>query len=195
MGALNLQLGGQTAKPIVGLSGSDAAKVDQAVSTIMQRDNVPAISLAIVRHGEIIYLKAYGLAELPRTSNSSTIAQHGRPASVSTRFAIGSVSKEFAAAAILELCDQGKLSLDDTVSKYLPALTDSGHVTIRQLLNHTSGYRDYFLQEYIPAQMQQPTSVDAILKGWAERPLDFSPGHDWQYSGTNYVIAGKIVQR
>ena len=165
-------------------SGADSADVDDAVRTIMRRDDVPAISVAIVRDDAIVDLKAYGDAALPN-----------RAATVSTRFAIGSITKQFTAAAILVLVDREKLSLDDTVSKYLPELTGSGRVTIRELLSHTSGYRDYFLQEYIPARMQRPTSVDSILRTWAERPLDFEPGSQWQYSGTNYVIAGRIVER
>jgi CubicO group peptidase (beta-lactamase class C family) len=131
----------------------------------MQRNNVPAVSLAIVRHGQIAYLKAYGFAE----------SSSDRAATVSTRFAIGSVSKEFTAAAILVLVDRGKVSLDDTVSKYLPKLTGAGRITIRELLNHTSGYRDYFIQEYIPARMQRPTTVDTILRTWAQPPARFSP--------------------
>jgi CubicO group peptidase (beta-lactamase class C family) len=161
----------------------------------MQRDNVPAISLAIVRDGQIAYLNAYGFAKLSTDVDRNKTASSSRTAAVSTRFAIGSVSKEFTAAAILLLADRGQLSLDDTVSKFLPRLTDADQVTIRELLSHTSGYRDYFLQEYIPTRMQQPTSVDAILTASAERALDFPPGQEWQYSGTNYVIAGRIVEK
>ena len=175
------------------LSRVERARVDEAVRTTMQRNDVPGVSLAIVRNGSIAYLKAYGFAELAHGSGDSESAP--RRASVSTRFAIGSVSKEFTAAAILLLSDRGKLSLDDPVSKYVPQLTDANRVTLHELLSHTSGYRDYFLQEYIPARMQQPTSVDAILSSWAERPLDFPPGQQWQYSGTNYVIAGRIVEK
>jgi len=172
------------------LSSSEQVFVDKTVRDMMELDNVPAISLAIVRDGQISYLKAYGYAELPSPRNAS-----GRIATTATRFAIGSVSKEFTAAAILFLVSRGKLSLDDKVAKYLPQLTDAKNITIRELLSHTSGYRDYFLQEYIPARMQQPTEVDSILKNWGERPLDFSPGEEWQYSGTNYVIAGRIVEK
>jgi D-alanyl-D-alanine carboxypeptidase len=149
------------------LTKSEIAQVDSAAREILRRDNVPGLSLAIVRNGEIAYRQAYGFGEL---------------------------SKEFTAAAILLLADRGKLSLDDPVSKFLPHLTSADRITVRQLLNHTSGYSDYFLQEYIPARTQQPTTVDAILKEWGERPLDFSPGEDWQYSSTNYVIAGRIVE-
>jgi len=172
------------------LSSSEQVFVDKTVHDMMELDNVPAISLAIVRDGQISYLKAYGYAELPSPRNAS-----GRIATTATRFAIGSVSKQFTAAAILFLASGGKLSLDDKVAKYLPQLTDAKNITIRELLSHTSGYRDYFLQEYIPARMQQPTEVDSILKNWGERPLDFSPGEEWQYSGTNYVIAGRVVEK
>jgi D-alanyl-D-alanine carboxypeptidase len=191
--AASPRLGAQDSRD--SLDTVESSQVDEAVRAIMQRDDVPAISLAIVRHGQIAYLKAYGFARLPTDARRLEIAPSSRTASVSTRFAIGSVSKEFTAAAILLLADRGKLSLDDTVSKYLPDLTDANRVTIRELLSHTSGYRDYFLQEYIPARMQRPTSVDAILRTWAERPLDFPPGEEWQYSGTNYVVAGRIVER
>ena len=172
------------------LSTAEAAQVDASVQTIMERDSVPAISLAIVRNGQLAYAKAYGHAELP----NSEAAHRDRLASTATRFAIGSVSKEFTAAAILVLADRGKLSLEDPVSQFLPKLTGATQVTIHQLLNHTSGYRDYFLQEYIPARMQRATSVDSILRKWAERPLDFLPGTQWQYSGTNYTIAGRIIE-
>lgn len=185
----------QEPKAVARLDRVERAQVDEAVRSIMRHNDVPAISLAIVRHGQIAYLKAYGFAELHADAGNIETASIPRTARVSTRFAIGSVSKEFTAAAILLLVDRGKLSLDDTVSKYLPDLTDAKQVTIRELLSHLSGYRDYFLQEYIPAQMQRPTSVDAILKTWAERPLDFPPGQEWQYSGTNYVIAGRIVEK
>ncbi len=164
----------QAPKAVASLDKVESAQVDEAVRSIMQRDDVPAISLAIVRHGQIAYSKAYGFAELHADIGNIEAAPLPRVASVSSRFAIGSVSKEFTAAAILVLADRGKLALDDTVSKYLPALTTAKQITIRELLSHTSGYRDYFLQEYIPAQMQRPTSIDAILKNRAERRLSHS---------------------
>jgi D-alanyl-D-alanine carboxypeptidase len=172
------------------LNPAERARVDEAVRAIMQRNDVPGLSLAVVRGGQIAYVQAYGAAVLPDRAGGA-----GRAADVSTRFAIGSVTKEFTAAAILLLAVRGRLSLDDRVVKFLPELTGAGQVTIRELLTHTSGYRDYFLQEYIPARMQRPTSVDAILRGWGQRPLDFPPGSQWQYSGTNYVIAGRIVEK
>jgi|SRR5579872_832571 len=167
-------------------SSSDSSVVDDCVRETMRRDNVPALSIAIVQNGKLAYVHAYGQAEIDHTQ--------GRRAVPETRFPIGSITKEFTAAAILLLAERGKLALGDPVSRFLPALTASSQVTIRELLSHTSGYQDYFTQEYIPPRTQKPTTVEAILKTWAEKPLDFNPGTEWQYSGTNYVIAGKIVE-
>jgi len=117
------------------------------------------------------------------------------PARPPMRYSIGSISKQFTAAAVLMLVEQGKISLDDRVGKYLPSLTRANEVTIRQLLSHTSGYQDYWPQDYVPPFMTQPVTAESILDRWARKPLDFDPGAKWQYSNTNYVIAGVIVEK
>jgi len=138
-----------------------------------------------VKDGQIVYTKAYGDARLqPQT-----------PATPAMRYSIGSISKQFTAAAILLLQEQGKLSLDDKVAKYVPNLTRGNEVTIRQLLSHTSGYQDYWPQDYVMPGMLQPTTAQKILDMWARKPLDFEPGTKWQYSNTNYVIAGVIIEK
>src|SRR2546430_10427328 len=111
------------------------------------------------------------------------------------RYSIGPISRRFTATAILLLQEQGKLSLDDKVGKYVPDLTRANEVTIRQLLSHTSGYQDYWPQDYVMPGMLQPTSAQKIMDAWARKPLDFEPGTKWQYSNTNYVIAGVIVEK
>jgi D-alanyl-D-alanine carboxypeptidase len=93
------------------------------------------------------------------------------------------------------LQEQGALSLDDPVSKYFPDLTRSNEVTIRALLSHTSGYEDYAPQDYIIPEWLQPTTPRAILDKWAKKPLNFDPGTKWQYSNTNYVLAGQIFEK
>jgi D-alanyl-D-alanine carboxypeptidase len=122
---------------------------------------------------------------------SETMATGAR----STPFQIASNSKQFCAAAILLLQDEGKLSLDDKVSKYLPNVTDADKITIRQLLSHTSGLQDYWPQDYSFADMAHPVTPQQILAKWAEKPLDFQPGTQWQYSNTGYVVAGLIVEK
>src|SRR5947208_4038119 len=93
------------------------------------------------------------------------------------------------------LQEQGKLSLDDKVGKFLPDLTRANEVTIRQLLSHTSGYQDYWPQDYVMPGMLKPTTSQEIMARWAKIPLDFDPGTKWQYSNTNYVIAGQLVEK
>ena len=110
------------------------------------------------------------------------------------RYSIGSISKQFTAAAILMLQEQGKLSVDDPVGKYIPGLTRGSEVTIREILSHTSGYQDYWPEDYVMTPMLQTTTARQILDTWAKKPLDFDPGTQWQYSNTNYVIAGRIVE-
>jgi D-alanyl-D-alanine carboxypeptidase len=161
------------------------AKIDAATQQVLTSTGVPSASLAIVQDGRIVYLQAYGDARLePRV-----------PAKAEMRYSIGSISKQFTATAILMLAEQGKLSLDDPVSRFVPNLTRAGEVTIRQILSHTSGYQDYWPQDYVPPFMLQPIIADKILDLWARKPLDFDPGTDWQYSNTGYVIAGLIVER
>ena len=135
--------------------------------------------------GAITYLQAYG---------DGRIEAH-TPALPSMRYSIGSISKQFTAAAVLLLAEQGKLSLDDSVSRFVPNLTRGNQVTIRELLSHTSGYQDYWPQDYVPPFMLQAITADKILDQWARKPLDFDPGTDWQYSNTNFVIAGLIVEK
>ena len=161
------------------------AKIDGIVQQALKQTGVPSVSIAVVKDGEIAYVHAYGMARLePPTA--------ARP---EMRYSIGSISKQFTAAAILLLAEQGKLSLDDPVAKYIPNLTRAGEVTIRQLLSHTSGYQDYWPQDYVPPFMMQPITADKILDLWARKPLDFDPGTKWQYSNTNYVIAGLIIEK
>jgi CubicO group peptidase (beta-lactamase class C family) len=111
------------------------------------------------------------------------------------RYSIGSVSKQFTATAILLLAEEGKLSVDDKVAKWLPELTRASEISIRQLLSMTAGYQDFWPQDYVFTDMQRPTTADSMLARWARKPLDFDPGTKWQYSNTNYVIAATIVEK
>ncbi|HYR77110.1 MAG TPA: serine hydrolase domain-containing protein [Pyrinomonadaceae bacterium] len=167
------------------LSPEIREKIDKLATDVLARTGVPSASVAIVKDSQIVYVKAYGDARLePRT-----------PATPEMRYSIGSISKQFTATAILLLQEQGKLSLDDKVAKFLPNLTRAKEVTIRQLLSHTSGYQDYWPQDYVMPMMLQPVTAEKIMDLWARKPLDFEPGTKWQYSNTNYVIAGVIIEK
>jgi len=164
---------------------SFTASVDSIARDVLERTGVPSASVAVVQDGHIVYAQAYGAATLePRVAATTTM-----------RYSIGSISKQFTAASILMLQQQGKLSLDEKVARYLPDLTRADEVTIRQLLSHTSGYQDYWPQDYVPRMMLEPVTAQQIMDRWAKKPLDFDPGTRWQYSNTNYVIAGTIVEK
>ncbi len=145
----------------------------------------PSASIAIVQDGKLAYTRAYGEARL----------DPDLPATPQTRYAIDSVSKEFTAAAMLILAEQGKLSLDDSAGKYLPDLGPASAVTLRQLLTHTAGLRDFWPQDFNPPEITRPTGMGKIIAEWADRPLDFEPGTDWQYSNTGYVVAAAIIEK
>jgi D-alanyl-D-alanine carboxypeptidase len=161
------------------------ASIDKAAAEVLETTGAPSASIAVVRDGTIAYVHAYGLATLEPPT----------PATTEMRYSIGSISKQFTAAAILLLAEDRKLSLDDKVSRWLPDLTRANEVTLRQLLSMTSGYQDFWPQDYVMPPMLLPTTAQQIMNGWAKIPLDFEPGTKYQYSNTNYVIAGSIVER
>lgn len=167
--------------------GSNAlsARVDSIATAVLASTGVPSATVAVVTHGQLAYAQAYGAARLdPRVA-----------ATPEMRYGIGSISKQFTAASVLLLQQDGKLSVDDPVSKYVPGLTRGSEVTIRQLLSHTSGYQDFWPQDYVPPAMEKAITPQGILDHWAKQPLDFDPGTQWQYSNTNYEIAGLIVEK
>ncbi len=161
------------------------AAIDSSAHAVLARTGAPSASVAVVRDGKIVYAAAYGTARLDRQL----------AATPAMRYSIGSVSKQFTAAAVMLLVERGKLSLDDKVSRWLPELTRGNEVTVRQVLSMTSGYQDFWPQDYVMPPMLKPTTAQAIVAGWGRKPLDFDPGTRWQYSNTNYVIAGLIVEK
>lgn len=166
------------------LTAEEASRIDRAVTGILADTGVPAAQVSVVRGGEVVLSKAWGQAS----------AAAG-PATPRMRFQIASISKQFLGALMLLLEDDGKLSLDDKVSKYMPEVTGADRITIRQLLNHTSGLQDYWPQDYAFAAMEVPTAPGGIVDRWGKKPLDYEPGTRWQYSNTGYVVAGMIAEK
>src|SRR5579884_3775590 len=165
------------------LTPAETAQIDRIVTRELAVDQVPAAEVAIVRDGKIVFNKAYG------KPNDVLPARTDQP------YQIASNSKQFAAMGLLLLRDEGKLSLDDHVSKYLPGISEGDRITIRQLLSHTSGIEDFWPQDYSFEAMSHPTTPQAIVDRWAKKPLDFEPGDQWQYSNTGYVVAGMIAEK
>lgn len=177
-----------SAQTVDSISPDLRGQVDRIASQVLQETGVPSASVAVVQHGKLVYTHAYGLARLATDSLPAV------PATPDMRYSIGSISKQFTATAILLLQEQGRLSLDDPVGKYVPGLTRGDEVTIREILSHTSGYQDYWPEDYVMTTMNHPETAEQIIDTWAKKPLDFDPGTQWQYSNTNFVIAGRIVE-
>jgi D-alanyl-D-alanine carboxypeptidase len=166
-------------------------KIDAAIQQQMEKTGVPSAAVGVVQDGKIIYTAAFGLAQTGALDGSG----HRIVATPEMHYAIGSISKQFTAACILLLAEDGKLTLDDPVSKWFPYLTRASEVTVRNLLTHTSGYEDYAPQDYTIPAWTKPTQPLAVVQEWARKPLDFDPGTRWQYSNTNFVLAGLIVEK
>jgi D-alanyl-D-alanine carboxypeptidase len=164
---------------------SAQAALSDKISSELTKAGAPSVSVAVVSDGKLSFAQGFGKADIAT----------GRAADTSTRYAVGSISKQFTAAVVLLLQEQGKLSLDDRVSKYFPDLTNAAEVTIRELLSHTAGYEDFAPQDYTIPEWLKPTTPRATLDRWAKKPLNFDPGTRWQYSNTNYVLAGAIVEK
>ncbi|MCY7399268.1 MAG: beta-lactamase family protein [Sphingomonas bacterium] len=170
-----------TAQPI---TRAEQARIDVLVMKTLADTGVPSASIALVRDGRIVLAKAYGTA-------SPTIPA-ARP---DLRYQIASNSKQFTAMALLLLEDEGRLSLDDKVAKWVPGISGGDRIALRQLLSHTAGLQDYWPQDYSFAAMTVPTGPQGIIDRWARKPLDYVPGTRWQYSNTGYVVAGLVVEK
>ena len=160
--------------------------VDQLFSAY-DKAGSPGCSLGVIRDGDSVYRKAYGSANLELRV----------PLSPQSVFYMGSVSKQFTAAAVVLAAEQGFLSLDDDVRKYVPELPDYGHViTLRQMIHQTSGFRDFFsLIDLSGRDVSDFNSPDEILKLVVrQKGLNNIPGDEWIYSNTNYFLLGAVVK-
>lgn len=171
------------------------ARLEQRVDTIAEaalRDGpVAGLSIAIFRNSREILASGYGFSDLDRR----------QPATAETRYDIASVSKLFTALAILKLVDEGVLGLDDHVATRLPAFPnpDQGAISLRQLLNHTSGLNDYEAADFVrmlhAEAPPEPLTPAFVLDYLAGRPLDAPPGAEWQYTNSGFYLAGLIIEQ
>jgi CubicO group peptidase (beta-lactamase class C family) len=160
--------------------------VDRYLNAEMRRQNIPGLSLAIVRAGEPIYVKGYGVATL----------EHGVRTKPDTVFQIGSIGKQFTAVALMLLANEHKLDLDDPLSKYLPEIPASWHaVTLRLMLNHQSGIAELDSQTRHLLDHTRDYTDAQLIDVASSQPLDFEPGTDVSYSDTGYVLLGIVINR
>jgi CubicO group peptidase (beta-lactamase class C family) len=166
---------------------TDQQRVDQ-IFAVYDKASSPGCALGVIRDGAFIYRKGYGAASL----------ELGVPLSSQSVFYMGSVSKQFTAASVVLAAEQGFLSLDDDIRKYIPELPDYGQpVTLRQMLHHTSGFRDVLGLLDLSGRSAldlHPTAelLDLVAR---QKALNYKPGAEYLYSNTNYFLLAEVVKR
>ncbi len=149
-------------------------------------DSGPGAAVLVRQGGQILVRQGYGLADL----------QHRVPLDPDRVFRIGSITKEFTAAAILQLVAAGKLHLNDEATRYVPNFPSHGQrITIAQLLSHTSGIPNYTAEPRFRTIPTVPLTRDQIFGLIKDRPLNFAPGTDWAYCNTGYVLLGAVIEK
>jgi D-alanyl-D-alanine carboxypeptidase len=165
-------------------NASRADAVDDFVNSQLSERHIPGISIAVVRAGNVEKLAGYGLANV----------ELNVAVTPDTMFQIQSVTKTFTSAAILLLHEQGKIDLDDPVSKYLEGTPESWkNIRIRHLLSHTSGIKDFINEP--TANIRLDVSEEDVFNATTPRPLNFQPGDKYAYSNTNYHLLAMIIRK
>lgn len=165
---------------LLGTAAAQTDKVDDYVKTQMEKQKIPGLSIAVVRNGEIVKAQGYGLANIELNA----------PATPETIYQSGSMGKQFTATAVMMLVEEGKIGLDDRISKYLGEVPESwSKITVRNLLTHTAGTTDYpkdfdFRRDY---------TEDELLKKAEAITVAFAPGQKWSYSNVGYVTLGILL--
>jgi D-alanyl-D-alanine carboxypeptidase len=162
-------------------------KLDGYFADLIAKKRSPAISVAVVEKGHVVYSKGFGLANLEQDVE----------ANASTVYRIGSITKQFTATMIMQLVQEGKLSIDDSIEKVLPEMPKAwSKVTVKNLLNHTSGIKSYTeLKGMMEKDAMQPTTPLGIIKKVENEPMDFEPGTKWHYNNTGYELLGILIEK
>jgi D-alanyl-D-alanine carboxypeptidase len=163
----------------------DLEAIDAFLSHEVQCKGRVGFSVAIVKDGRMVWAKGYGRRSLAEPL----------PVANDTIFAIGSVTKQFTCAAVLLLAEAGRLSIHDPVGKYFPKLKRAADITLLDLMNHVSGYPDYYPLDFVDRRLMQPTKTDEVIGEYATSKLDFEPGTRYSYSNTGYLILGRVVEK
>jgi CubicO group peptidase (beta-lactamase class C family) len=174
---------------LTALSAATAAhadRIDDVVRAEMQRQKIPGASIAVVRDGKIVKTAGYGLANV----------ETGLRATPTTIYQLASVTKQFTATGVLLLIEDGALTLDTTLGSLLPDVPAAWHpVTVRQLLNHTSGIKSYTSVDGFDKTLRKDFTPKELLALVADAPLEFAPGSRFAYNNTGYFLLGLILEK
>jgi D-alanyl-D-alanine carboxypeptidase len=165
---------------------AEEATVDAYIQAEMAKRHIPGLSLAVVRDGKVVLTRGYGMANV----------EHGVPARPETAFQLASLSKPFTAAAVLLLVEDGKVGLDDPISRHLALAPEAwSGVTVRHLLNHTSGIKSYTSLPDFLKSPRKDYEREELVRLVSDLPLEFEPGSKWDYNNTGYFLLGMIIEK
>lgn len=165
-------------------------QLNNAIDKIIEEDyqaDGPGLAVLVAKNGNILYHKGVGMANL----------ELGVPMKADMVFRIGSITKQFTAVAILQLMEQGQLTLDDDITKFLPDYPTHGHrITIHHLLTHTSGIKSYTnMRDWTPEVMKKDFAPLEMIDFFKDQPMDFEPGEEWRYNNSGYFLLGYIIEK
>jgi CubicO group peptidase (beta-lactamase class C family) len=163
----------------------DAGAVVSAMVDEIASDDAPGVAVLVARDGKVLLSRGFGIADL----------SHGIEISPTTKFRIGSVTKQFTAAAILKLQEDGRLSVDDKLSKYIPDYPRGDEVTIHHLLTHTSGIKSYTSKPDFITTATVPITTEKLIESFKNDPFDFDPGKQFSYNNSGYFLLGYIIEK
>lgn len=165
-----------------------AARVDSLAAAFISEPQAPGVSIAVIRAGrDTLIFKGYGRSDV----------ENDVPATPATVYRIGSITKQFTSAAVMRLVDHDAVHLDDSIAAYLTQLPPAWRrVTVRQLLNHTSGIPSYTeIGESWVRRWGEDMPPDTIVALTAHKPMDFAPGSNWKYNNSGYVLLGMLLEK
>jgi carboxylesterase type B/CubicO group peptidase (beta-lactamase class C family) len=162
-----------------------AAELDSIVRAHFDGKGIVGLTVGVMQNGRVVFAKGYGLASVEKNT----------PVTTRTMFPVGSVTKQFTCSAVLLLAEDKLLAMSDKVAKYFPKLTRASDISLLDLGNHVSGYRDYYPLDYVDREMLRDVTADQIMAEYATMPLDFEPGTRWSYSNTGFTVLGAVAEK
>jgi CubicO group peptidase (beta-lactamase class C family) len=160
-------------------------KLIDAIYNKLEGKKASGVAILVSKEGRVLYKKGFGYADI----EGKQLVQPG------TKFRIGSITKQFTAAAILKLQEEGKISVADKLSKFLPDFPRGGEVTIHHLLTHTSGIHSYTGKPDFIAKVTSPITEEELVASFKNDPYDFNPGERWEYNNSAYFLLGHIISK
>ena len=184
--SLQAQSPGRSATPLPS-AAAVRSTIDSLAMAFLSAGEAPGVSIVVIRGRDTLVSAGYGRADL----------ENNVPATPHTLYRIGSITKQFTSAAVMQLVESGKVQLDESIGKYVPSLPVRLQlVTVRQLLNHTSGIPSYTdVGARWMKRIGEPMTPDSLVAFTANDPFNFPPGTNWRYNNTGYVILGMLLEK